>query len=275
MSINDIAFSRMKTSGNNYYRKKEEPAEIEFINNKTGVRKLIVDNDGFIVDFPGIEHPKVVKQFSNGPIGNRINYISEIMLVDGQYALIWQIQPDGKYWADDSGFGSNNDVSLYLYARLDESGRYIEKFKIFSIGSVKVYEDNIEDRLAKHLESDKEPVEFLKNCPPEIMPALIETLNALKPGRVEIGIPGTLYESNVGVTRLNREEWMLYANMKKYFSPQSLDIYIKKLPLDEMKEYLASNQVKELVEEALIDLYYKMERKKSFHQIKMCELLFN
>ena len=206
MSINDIAFSRMKTSGNNYYRKKEEPAEIEFINNKTGVRKLIVDNDGFIVDFPGIEHPKVVKQFSNGPIGNRINYISEIMLVDGQYALIWQIQPDGKYWADDSGFGSNNDVSLYLYARLDESGRYIEKFKIFSIGSVKVYEDNIEDRLAKHLESDKEPVEFLKNCPPEIMPALIETLNALKPGRVEIGIPGTLYESNVGVTRLNREE---------------------------------------------------------------------
>ena len=55
---------------------------------------------------------------------------------------------------------------------------------------------------------------------------------------------------------------MLYANMKKYFSSQSLDIYIKKLPLDEMKEYLASNQVKELVEEALIDLYYKMERKK-------------
>ncbi len=34
---------------------------------------------------------------------------------DGRIMMIWQVQPDGRYWADDDGFGGSNDSEVHLY----------------------------------------------------------------------------------------------------------------------------------------------------------------
>ena len=98
MNNDGIKFSQTSTFGNHLYRRKGEIAEIIFENERLGIRKVIVDNNGKIQDFPGVMYPEVVSSFSmafNTPI---IRYRSSIKCLDGQYALIWQIQPDGRYW---------------------------------------------------------------------------------------------------------------------------------------------------------------------------------
>ncbi|MCD8022031.1 MAG: hypothetical protein LUF30_03325, partial [Lachnospiraceae bacterium] len=47
---------------------------------------------------------------------------------DGLAEFFWMVQPDGRYWADDDGFGMENDMEIMLCAKIDKTGRFITPF---------------------------------------------------------------------------------------------------------------------------------------------------
>ena len=59
----------------------------------------------------------------------------------GRIIMLWQIQPDGRYWEDDGGFGGSSDEEVTLYAFLDEKGNFDGPFRIYSVGIRKYCED--------------------------------------------------------------------------------------------------------------------------------------
>lgn len=40
------------------------------------------------------------------------------------FHAVWEIQPDGRYWMDEDGFGMENSIELSLYTDLDNEGIY-------------------------------------------------------------------------------------------------------------------------------------------------------
>lgn len=40
----------------------------------------------------------------------------------------WIVQPDGRYWADDGGFGMENDVEIELCAKFNKEGIFVTPF---------------------------------------------------------------------------------------------------------------------------------------------------
>ena len=41
----------------------------------------------------------------------------------------WQINPDGRYYMDDDGFGMTDDEEIALWGKIDRAGNVVEKFK--------------------------------------------------------------------------------------------------------------------------------------------------
>ena len=41
----------------------------------------------------------------------------------------WQINPDGRYYMDDDGFGMTDDEEIALWGKIDRTGTVVEKFK--------------------------------------------------------------------------------------------------------------------------------------------------
>ncbi len=47
---------------------------------------------------------------------------------NGQAKVEWQINPDGKYYMDDDGFGMTSDNELTLFGTIDRTGKIVKKF---------------------------------------------------------------------------------------------------------------------------------------------------
>ncbi|MBE6991972.1 MAG: hypothetical protein E7430_05280 [Ruminococcaceae bacterium] len=126
-------FTRWYTYGNHMYRTATERADVEFVNEATGKRVLLVDNDGYIQNFPGIvkgDWTKLLTTQKN--LKPQIRFRSEFSKIsDDRYMMLWQVQPDGRYWADDDGFGMENDVEIHLYAYIDKDGNFEAPFRIY------------------------------------------------------------------------------------------------------------------------------------------------
>ena len=43
--------------------------------------------------------------------------------------MSWQINPDGRYYMDDDGYGMTDDIEITLYAYVDRSGKPLVKFR--------------------------------------------------------------------------------------------------------------------------------------------------
>lgn len=56
--------------------------------------------------------------------------------------MLWQIQPDGRYWGDDDGFLMEGDPEVTLYAFLDEKVDFDGPFRICSVGVKKYFDCN-------------------------------------------------------------------------------------------------------------------------------------
>lgn len=136
----ELPFTPWYTYGNHIYRRMGDRADVIFTNPKTGEKKLLVDNKGVIQNFPGID--KEVSQLDIEIIKRGltpvIRFRTEFSKYDEErYIMLWQIQPDGRYWADDDGFGMNNDEEILLYSFLDKNGKFINPFCIYRIGDKK------------------------------------------------------------------------------------------------------------------------------------------
>lgn len=67
------------TFGNHMYRRDGERCNVEFIDNHLGIRKTIVDNNGNIIGFPGIEK------------GEWMEFIKYEKYDDKLYIMIWEV----------------------------------------------------------------------------------------------------------------------------------------------------------------------------------------
>ncbi len=260
MSTEDMHFSQMTTFGDHMYRREGQVTEIIMENSRTGVRKTIVDDHGIIMDFPGLAHPELIELYCNGYVGKRIRFRSEISTLGDQYALIWQIQPDGRYWEDDDGFGGTSDVEIDLYARINDAGYFIEPFHICSIGSNRLYGTDAETQLLDTLRMPENPQESLQEHIPGMLDMMKSKIEIPDKGTAVYNVPGTIYQAALTLN-MEQDKWYVRASMEKRYSDSYLVGYLKFMPLEEQREYLSSSQAVEDAEKELKVLLYQMMRR--------------
>lgn len=136
-------FTQWYTFGMHLYKRADEDPTVEFVEEKTGKRKTIVDEKGRIVGFPGIEKGSWMNALeSERRLEPVIRFRTEFECCKGNgYMMIWQVQPDGGYWEDEDGFGMEPDEEVRLYALLDEKGDFTGPFRIYNVGIHKYYEE--------------------------------------------------------------------------------------------------------------------------------------
>ena len=109
----------------------------------------VVNNLGNFVNFPGIENECLLKAYYRGKsIEPRIEFRTEFGRDDASGKLIvrWQVQPDGRYWADDDGFGAESDLEIILYSYITGDGKFEAPFRIYEIGTVMYFGTNLEEQ---------------------------------------------------------------------------------------------------------------------------------
>ena len=123
------------TFGNHIYRTATEDPTVYYIDENRNIRKKIVNNMGFILNFPGIQKEDFwIKEVSPVSLLPQIHYRTSFEKKDGRIRMLWQIQPDGRYWEDSSGFGAEKDREVILYAWFNENGDFDGPFRIYSVG---------------------------------------------------------------------------------------------------------------------------------------------
>ncbi len=139
---NGPQLSQWVTFGDHLYRYEGEVAAVEFVNKEYGIRKWIVDNNGYIQNYPGLENPEewLDAWESERELEPQICFRTDFTLMDDNTILmVWEIQPDGRYWEDEDGFGGKSDSEIRLYTYLDEKGNFTAPFRTYNIGIKKFY----------------------------------------------------------------------------------------------------------------------------------------
>lgn len=127
--------SRWYTYGAHLYRHAGEEIDVVFTNGKKGVTRTIVDDGGFIQCFPGVEQ-ETKAAVQSVRYDTRIRFRTDFeRLPDGKILMIWQIQPDGRYWEDEDGYGMTPDEEIRLYSLIDDEGRFDGPFRLYNIGA--------------------------------------------------------------------------------------------------------------------------------------------
>lgn len=134
------------TYGNHLYRQKGKIAKVVLTNPQKHITRTIIEDDGCINNFPGFEHPELITglldDVSDKPY---VQFRSEFEKTDNGFMFCWQIQPDGRYWEDEDGFGAGNGAELILYTYLNDEGVFTSKFRIYSYGVTKYFGTDLED----------------------------------------------------------------------------------------------------------------------------------
>ena len=121
--------------GENILRVFDENLDGYLVNTKTGKARLI-DSKGFLegfsdeeIDFATIDkqehshnaHPRRIAYAGIGRYDNCQN---------GIFALCWMLYPDGRYFADEDGFGMEDNDELTVYCVMDDDLNVIRPFTI-------------------------------------------------------------------------------------------------------------------------------------------------
>ena len=92
-------------------------------------KRCIVDGRGKIKNFPGVEKGEWVKELEF-PLSNKTQFRFWIYAYkDGKASVEWTLQPDGRYFEDEDGFGAENGEEITLYSSLDTNGFFTGPFK--------------------------------------------------------------------------------------------------------------------------------------------------
>lgn len=102
----------------------------------------VLDEKGAIRNFPGIvKDERWEKEHHIGQCYD-VRFEAQFYPLDGgKFLMLWMIQPDGWYWADEDGFGCTTDKSITMYAVIGNNGEFIGPFTLFSIGNERVCHD--------------------------------------------------------------------------------------------------------------------------------------
>jgi hypothetical protein len=107
-----------------------------FTNEKKHIHKQIIDCDGNILEFPGVEYTEVLtEELGAGSIKPVVRYEAVFEKIDdSRLIMVWTVRPDGRYWMDSWGFGAEDYESLSLYSYIGSDGNFLMPFKLYSIG---------------------------------------------------------------------------------------------------------------------------------------------
>ena len=132
-------------------RRPDEDPSICVVNEKRGIRRTLVGTDGRIQDFPGIVKEDFwASQVTDTVLTPRIYYRTSLEERECGWVMFWTIQPDGRYWEDEDGFGATNDPEIVLYTYVDMDGRFTGPFRIYQVGEQYYSLDRFEYARLKH-----------------------------------------------------------------------------------------------------------------------------
>lgn len=103
------------------------PVNASLWHNGQKVRQL-TDGEGAFCQFPGVVHGSwEAKQTS--PFQPRVRFtLWAGPFQEGKSRIEWMLQPDGRYYADEDGFGWEKDEEILLYGLMDTTGTFIVPF---------------------------------------------------------------------------------------------------------------------------------------------------
>lgn len=100
----------------------------------TSLKKLPEDVV-YVAQCLSFHYPSFIRGFKNG-----------VARVD------WQLNPDGRYYMDDDGFGMTNDEEIEIYGFIDKTGKVLVKFRAINdnkelIAMRKEAEEKVSDKI--------------------------------------------------------------------------------------------------------------------------------
>lgn len=91
-------------------------------------RRVITDKRGNFVNFPGVKEGPWVKEV-DGKFVAAVQYTFSVSkFVNGVSRVIWLVQPDGRYFADEDGFGAEKCSEIKLYSIMNTRGEFLCPF---------------------------------------------------------------------------------------------------------------------------------------------------
>lgn len=140
--LSDIGGNMMISVCDSYWSKRWK---ILIYDKITQIATVVIEEGGHINGFPGIIEEDLWK---NEYKGGRFDYASYRVeyevLKNGGVMIIYTLQPDGRYWEDDDGFGAENEVELNFFSYIDHTGKFTQPFKIYSIDLNQVFDPKTE-----------------------------------------------------------------------------------------------------------------------------------
>lgn len=92
-------------------------------------KRCIVNENGMIQNFPGIVDGDWKKQLEF-PLDRKTQFRFWIYAYqEGKASVEWTLQPDGRYFEDEDGFGGENCEEIVLLSHIDTNGLFTEPFK--------------------------------------------------------------------------------------------------------------------------------------------------
>ncbi len=97
--------------------------------NDPSFKRRIVNERGIIENFPGIVEGDW-KNKLEFPLDKKTQFRFWIYAYEDGKALVeWMLQPDGRYFEDEDGFGAEHCEEITLYSYIDTNGSFTEPFK--------------------------------------------------------------------------------------------------------------------------------------------------
>ncbi len=232
----------------------------EFVNPSKGIRKVIVNKNSDILDFPGIENYEIVRQLiQNGSTSPMVRYRTEFeKQSDGSHIMIWQIQPEGRYWEDDDGFGGEDDSEIRLYSYLDEDGKFTIPFRIYNVDNTKYFGTDREEQMAEARKRRKEMGSFEESMDQVLAAAAKTVLKHLNSGRSSCEVKFEIAESqNTGylIVKLERSQifYVMLHVVRDGLNTAYTD-FLKTGTLEEVTRYLKSKSGQKGMKQAVRQL---------------------
>lgn len=106
------------------------PVNLTFNHDEKGLHKQITDGTGWFLDFPGVVEG-AWRQDLEHPFREQIEFVFDTGRPSDENDLLdfyWTVQPDGRYYADEDGFGMEDDEEIVLVTGMDRQGRFTGPF---------------------------------------------------------------------------------------------------------------------------------------------------
>ena len=222
----------------------------------------ILNDAGQFVNYPGIENEELLSEFFKGTVIEPVvQFRSEFERQDdGRYLVIWQIQPDGRYWADEDGFGAESDYEIRLYSYVDKYGKFEAPFRIYNIGDTKyfgtdreeIFKQELKDKKAAMQGNTEESMSFIiDKCLVHLKKMCIEHLTPKQRKNIFVAfdIPDSKYMALIKVMRSYTvpNEWRMATGVMIEHTDKILEYYGKSMSKEQILQYLESQEARDKI----------------------------